>query len=82
MEQRGEQLLCETAAGDRQLLVQLEDTLDRRRRVLGDRHPDTMGSYGFALMLSGLAADPKTRALMESMKAAWSEPGEGREPDS
>ena len=59
-----------------------EDTLDRRRRVLGDRHPDTMGSYGFALILSGLAADPKTRALMESMKAAWSEPGEEREPDS
>ena len=59
-----------------------EDTLDRRRRVLGDRHPDTMGSYGFALILSGLAADPKTRAVMESMKAAWSEPGEGREPDS
>jgi Tetratricopeptide repeat len=59
-----------------------EDTLDRRRRVLGDRHPDTIGSYGFALILSGLAADPKTRALMESMKAAWSEPGEGRKPDS
>jgi hypothetical protein len=59
-----------------------EDILDRRRRVLGDRHPDTMGSAAFALILSGLAADPKTRALMESMKAAWSQPGEGREPGS
>jgi Tetratricopeptide repeat len=59
-----------------------EDILDRRRRVLGDRHPDTMGSAAFALILSGLAADPKTRALMETMKAAWSQPGEGREPDS
>ena len=59
-----------------------EDTLDGRRRVLGDRHLDTMGSAAFALILSGLAADPKTRALMETMKAAWSQPGEGREPDS
>jgi hypothetical protein len=52
----------------------------RRRRVLGDRHPDTMGSVAFALVLSGLAADPKAPALMETMKAAWSRPGEGREP--
>ena len=59
-----------------------EDILDRRRRVLGDRHPDTMGSASFALVLSGLAADPKARAVMETMIAAWSEPGEGREPDS
>jgi hypothetical protein len=41
-----------------------------------------MGSAAFALILSGLAADPKARAAMETMKAAWSEPGEGREPDS
>ncbi len=59
-----------------------EDTLARRRRVLGEDHPDTMGSAAFALILSGLAADPKARALMETMKAAWSQPGEGRAPDS
>jgi hypothetical protein len=41
-----------------------------------------MGSAAFALILSGLAADPKARAAMETMKAAWSEHGEGREPDS
>ena len=58
-----------------------EDTLDRRRRVLGDRHPDTMISAAFALILSGLAADPKARATMETLKAAWSQPGEGRAPD-
>jgi hypothetical protein len=40
-----------------------------------------MGSAAFALILSGLAADPKARALMETMKAAQSEPGEGRAPD-
>lgn len=55
--------------------------LDRCRRVLGDRHFDTVGSAAFALIPSGLAADPKARALMETMKAAQSQPGEGREPD-
>jgi hypothetical protein len=58
-----------------------EDILARRRRVLGDRHFDTMGSAAFALILSGLAADPKAREAMETMKAAWSEPDEGRAPD-
>jgi hypothetical protein len=58
-----------------------EDTLDRRRRVLGDGHPDTMISATFALILSGLVPDPKARAAMETMRAAWSQRGEGREPD-
>jgi len=58
-----------------------EDILARRRRVLGDRHPDTLVAAAFALILSGLAADPKARATMETMKAAWSQPGEGRAPD-
>ena len=58
-----------------------EDILARRRRVLGEDQPDTMGSAGFALILRGLAADPRARAPMETMKAAWSQPGEGREPD-
>jgi hypothetical protein len=40
-----------------------------------------MGSAAFALILSGLAADPKARAAMETMKAALSQPGEGRAPD-
>jgi hypothetical protein len=72
-----------TQLGEYQAAKELnEDILDRRRRVLGDRHPDTMGSAAFALILSGLAADPKARAAMETMKAAWSEHGEGREPDS
>jgi Tetratricopeptide repeat len=35
-----------------------EDTLARHRRVLGDGHPDTMISASFALILSGLVADP------------------------
>jgi hypothetical protein len=34
------------------------DTVGRRRRVLGDGHFDTMLSANFALMLSGLVADP------------------------
>jgi Tetratricopeptide repeat len=59
-----------------------EDTLARRRRVLGDGHPDTMVSASFTLILSGLVADPKARATMETMKAAWSQRGEGREPDN
>jgi hypothetical protein len=36
----------------------------------------------FAPILIGHAAGTKARALMETMKAAWSQPGEGREPDS
>ena len=59
-----------------------DDTLARRRRVLGEDHPDTMASASFALILSGLAADPKARAAMETLKAAWSEHGEGRQPGS
>jgi len=39
-------------------------------------------SASFALILSGLAADPKTQALLETMKAAWSQPIEGPERDS
>jgi hypothetical protein len=63
--------------------VQLdEDTLDRRRRVLGDGHLGTMASASFALILSGLAADPEARAAMETLKAAWPEHGEGRQPGS
>lgn len=41
-----------------------------------------MASASFALILSGLAADPEARAAMESLKAAWSEHGAGREPGS
>jgi Tetratricopeptide repeat len=71
-----------TQLGEYQAAKELnEDILDRRRRVLGDRHLDTLGSAAFALILSGLAADPKARAAMETMKAAWSQPGEGRAPD-
>jgi Tetratricopeptide repeat len=71
-----------TELGEYQAARELnEDILDRRRRVLCDHHPDTMGSAAFALVPSELTADPKARALMETMKAAWSQPGEGREPD-
>ena len=31
-----------------------EDTLARRRRVLGDDHPETLGSAAFDLILRGL----------------------------
>jgi hypothetical protein len=72
-----------TQLGEYQAAKELnEDILDRRRRVLGDRHLDTLGSAAFALILSGLAADPKARAAWETMKAAGSQPGEGREPGS
>jgi hypothetical protein len=59
-----------------------EDTLARRRRVLGDGHRDTMISASFALILSGLAADPKAREVMETVIAAWARSVEGRQPDS
>jgi hypothetical protein len=39
-----------------------------------------MASASFALILSGLAADPKARAAMETMKAGWA--AMGREPES
>jgi hypothetical protein len=58
-----------------------EDTLDRRRRVLGDGHFDTMISANFALILSGLVADPKAREAMETVMAAWAQSVEGRQPD-
>jgi hypothetical protein len=58
-----------------------EDILDRRRRVLGDGHFDTMISASFALILSGLAADPKAREAMETITAAWAQSVEGRQPD-
>jgi hypothetical protein len=71
------------AGDDSRAQVQLdEDTLDRRRRVLGDAHPDTMISASFALMLSGLAADPKAQEAMETLKAAFAQSAEGRQPDS
>jgi hypothetical protein len=59
-----------------------EDILARRRRVLGDSHFDTMISANFALILSGLAADPKAREAMETITAAWAQSVEGRQPDS
>jgi hypothetical protein len=37
----------------------------------GDGHFDTVASASFALILSGLAADPKARAATETLKAAW-----------
>ena len=46
------------AGDDSRAQVQLdEDTLARRRRDLGEDHPDTMGSvaFAFAFVLSGLA---------------------------
>jgi hypothetical protein len=44
------------ARDDSRAQVQLdEDTLARRRRVLGDDHPETMGSAAFDLILRGLA---------------------------
>ena len=58
-----------------------EDILARRRRVLGDSHFDTMISANFALILSGLAADPKAREAMETITAAWAQSDEGRQPD-
>ena len=59
-----------------------EDILARRRRVLGDGHRDTMISASFALILSGLAADPKAREVMETVVAAWAQSVEGRPPGS
>jgi hypothetical protein len=70
------------AGDDSRAQVQLDEDTLARRRVLGEDHPDTLASASFALILSGLAADPKARAAMETLKAAWSEHGEGRQPDS
>jgi hypothetical protein len=59
-----------------------EDILDRRRRILGDGHRDTVISASFALILSGLAADPKAREVMETVMAAWAQSVERRQPGS
>ena len=72
-----------TELGEYQAAKELnEDILARRRRVLGDGHRDTMISASFALILSGLAADPKAREVMETVIAAWAQSVEGRPPGS
>ena len=72
-----------TELGEYQAAKELnEDTLDRRRRVLGDGHLDTVISANFAPLLSGLAADPKAREVMETVMAAWAQSVEGRQPGS
>ena len=72
-----------TGLGEYQAAKELnEDILARRRRVLGDGHRDTMISASFALILSGLAADPKAREVMETVIAAWAQSVEGRPPGS
>ena len=44
-----------TGLGEYQAARELnDDILARRRRVLGDDHPDTMGSAAFDLILRGL----------------------------
>ena len=71
-----------TELGEYQAAKELnEDILARRRRVLGDSHFDTMISANFALILSGLVADPKAREAMETVMAAWAQSVEGRQPD-
>jgi hypothetical protein len=72
------------AGDDGRARMQLdEDTLARRRRDLGEDHPDTLAAAsGLAISLSGLAADPKAREVMETVVAAWAQSVEGRPPGS
>jgi hypothetical protein len=69
------------AGDDSRAQVQLDQDTLARRRVLGDGHFDTMISANFALILSGLVADPKARVAMETVMAAWAQSVEGRQPD-
>ena len=60
------------AVGERQAARELdEDTLDRRRRVLGDDHPETLMAGAFDLILRGLdlgGESPWMAALREASK--------------
>src|SRR5690242_15073533 len=64
---------CGMARDDSRTQVQLdEDTLARRRRVLGDDHPETMSSAAFDLILRGLASVASPNGFPRSGK-----PGRG-----
>jgi hypothetical protein len=63
------------ARDDSRAQVQLdEDTLARRRRVLGDDHPETMGSAAFDLILRGLAIGGEPE-WMAALREAHKRPG-------
>ena len=51
-----------------------EDTLARRRRVLGDDHPETMGSAALDLILRGLATAGEPE-WMAAIREAHRRPG-------
>ena len=51
-----------------------EDTLARRRRVLGDDHPETMGSAAFDLIPRGLAIGGEPE-WMAALREAHKRPG-------
>ena len=68
--------------GPRQAAKELnEDTWTAAAASSATATPDTMASAAFALILSGLAADPKAREAMETITAAWAQSVEGRQPD-
>jgi hypothetical protein len=59
-----------TELGEYQAARELnEDTLARRRRVLGDDHPETMGSAALDLILRGLAIGGEPEWMAEFRKA-------------
>jgi hypothetical protein len=63
------------ARDDSRAQVQLdEDTLAARRRVLGDDHPETMGSAAFDLILRGLAIGGEPE-WMAALREARKRPG-------
>jgi hypothetical protein len=63
------------ARDDSRAQVQLdEDTLAARRRVLGDDHPETMGSAAFDLILRGLAIGGEPE-WMAALREAHKRPG-------
>ena len=63
------------ARDDSRARVQLdEDTLARSRRVLGEDHPETMGSAAFDLILRGLAVGGEPE-WMAALREAHKRPG-------
>jgi Tetratricopeptide repeat len=59
-----------------------EDTLARRRRVLGRGPPRHHGLGRLRSHPERARGGPESTGAHGNMKAAWSQPGEGREPDS
>src|SRR4029077_9201423 len=64
--------------GEYQAARELEgDPLARRRRVLGEDHPDTLASaHGLAISLRGVGGHPRTPTYASNLAASVGHPGE------